>query len=301
MKKFIFLVFPFLLLFSVEGTFGAVRSDVMCTMQYAPVCASVQVQCIQAPCDPVRQTFGNACMAWAAWATDIITGECESSPVPPVVVWGDRDIHGCIGSAGYSWNGHLQSCVRPWEAKTLVLNVASEPVSCSGVGQMQCLELKKGKKRELFYDTISGFEFVSGYNYRLLVKRETVENPPQDASKYHYTLLKILSKKSVTQNDLTGTKWVIHALNGIYFASGSLEFSQNRIFAKFCNNISGEYTAKNSRIQAPMLSATRIYCIGGLMDLEDAFQIDQAKYLRVWDTLSITTKTGDVFVFKLKK
>jgi hypothetical protein len=74
---------------------------------------------------------------------------------------------------------------------------------------MQCLELKKGKKRELFYDTISGFEFVSGYNYRLLVKRETVENPPQDASKYQYTLLKILSKKSVSQTDLAGTKWTI--------------------------------------------------------------------------------------------
>jgi len=146
---------------------------------------------------------------------------------------------------------------------------------------MQCLELKKGKQRELFYNTISGFEFVSGYNYRLLVKRKTVENPPQDASKYQYTLLKILSKKSVSPTELTGTKWTIHSLNGISFASGSLEFSQNGIFAKFCNNISSEYTAKNSRIQALMLAATRMYCIGGLMDLEDAFQIDQAKYLRV--------------------
>lgn len=32
-----------------------------CTMEYNPVCGSKQVQCIQAPCDPVQQTYGNLC------------------------------------------------------------------------------------------------------------------------------------------------------------------------------------------------------------------------------------------------
>lgn len=36
----------------------------MCTLQYAPVCAQVQVQCIRAPCPPIEQTFWNACSAW---------------------------------------------------------------------------------------------------------------------------------------------------------------------------------------------------------------------------------------------
>lgn len=27
----------------------------------------------------------------------------------------DRDTHGCIGSAGYSWSESTQKCVRPWE------------------------------------------------------------------------------------------------------------------------------------------------------------------------------------------
>ena len=35
----------------------------VCTMEYAPVCAEVQVQCIKAPCEPVTQTFSNRCMA----------------------------------------------------------------------------------------------------------------------------------------------------------------------------------------------------------------------------------------------
>jgi len=35
----------------------------MCTMQYAPVCAEVQVKCINAPCPPIQQTFWNSCTA----------------------------------------------------------------------------------------------------------------------------------------------------------------------------------------------------------------------------------------------
>ncbi|MDR0860829.1 MAG: hypothetical protein LBO09_07870 [Candidatus Peribacteria bacterium] len=31
------------------------------------------------------------------------------------LVGGDRDEHGCIGSAGYSWNEDAQECQRPWE------------------------------------------------------------------------------------------------------------------------------------------------------------------------------------------
>ncbi|HEL3174446.1 TPA: hypothetical protein UME34_004614 [Stenotrophomonas maltophilia] len=36
-----------------------------------------------------------------------------SSAVPKV--GGDRDAHGCIGSAGYQWCEHNQRCERPWE------------------------------------------------------------------------------------------------------------------------------------------------------------------------------------------
>jgi hypothetical protein len=33
----------------------------------------------------------------------------------PKVVGGDRDEHGCIGSAGYQWCDSIGQCVRPWE------------------------------------------------------------------------------------------------------------------------------------------------------------------------------------------
>lgn len=31
------------------------------------------------------------------------------------LVGGDRDAHGCIGSAGYQWCAREKSCVRSWE------------------------------------------------------------------------------------------------------------------------------------------------------------------------------------------
>ena len=46
------------------------------------------------------------------------TGCGENQPL----VGGDRDAHGCIGSAGYSWCEISQKCYRPWEEKCEVNN-----------------------------------------------------------------------------------------------------------------------------------------------------------------------------------
>ena len=102
----------FVTLFAGFTQSHAASNSVACTKEYAPVCGSVQVQCVTSPCNPVRQTFGNSCMAWASNATNITEGACEASPI---LVGGDRDIHGCIGSAGYTWNASENKCVRPWE------------------------------------------------------------------------------------------------------------------------------------------------------------------------------------------
>ncbi|MFZ6014782.1 MAG: hypothetical protein ACOYUZ_00285 [Patescibacteria group bacterium] len=41
---------------------------------------------------------------------------------------GDRDEHGCIGSAGYSWCESLQKCYRPWEEKCEEVKVEADNV-----------------------------------------------------------------------------------------------------------------------------------------------------------------------------
>lgn len=51
----------------------------VCTMEYAPVCASVAVQCIKAPCPAIEQTFGNKCMMNGnKLATFLHDGECTN-------------------------------------------------------------------------------------------------------------------------------------------------------------------------------------------------------------------------------
>lgn len=41
----------------------------VCTDAYVPVCGALNVQCIQAPCPPILQTYGNACEAVSAGAS----------------------------------------------------------------------------------------------------------------------------------------------------------------------------------------------------------------------------------------
>lgn len=38
-----------------------------------------------------------------------------SAPISAPIVGGDRDVHGCIPSAGYTWCERESACVRPWE------------------------------------------------------------------------------------------------------------------------------------------------------------------------------------------
>ena len=62
------------------------NDQIACTMQYDPVCAEVEVQCIQAPCPPIKETFGNACMMNANKnAKFLYKGECKAEETPAPV------------------------------------------------------------------------------------------------------------------------------------------------------------------------------------------------------------------------
>jgi len=48
-----------------------------CIEIYQPVCASVNVQCVTTPCDPVQETFANSCKACMnSLVSSYTTGEC---------------------------------------------------------------------------------------------------------------------------------------------------------------------------------------------------------------------------------
>ena len=49
----------------------------------------------------------------------IVISGCDQADTSPetssVLLGGDKDVHGCIGSAGYSWCEAKQKCLRIWE------------------------------------------------------------------------------------------------------------------------------------------------------------------------------------------
>ena len=53
----------------------------------------------------------------------LVAGLTACMTVPPVLVGSDRDAHGCIGSAGYTYSSVRQACVRLWEEGISLLPV----------------------------------------------------------------------------------------------------------------------------------------------------------------------------------
>ena len=85
------------------------------------------------------------------------------------------------------------ACVQPGERVELLVTVGSELEECGGVGPIKCLVVNG----ELFFDTIEGFDFEEGFYYRLKIERTDLypgQDPPQDASRYRYRLLEVISK-----------------------------------------------------------------------------------------------------------
>ncbi len=62
---------------------------------------------------------------------------------------------------------------------------------------MKCMVVDGG----LFYDSIEGFDYEEGYVYRLKIERYDAwpgqGEPPQDAGRYGYRLVEVLSRRAV--------------------------------------------------------------------------------------------------------
>jgi heat shock protein HslJ len=79
--------------------------------------------------------------------------------------------------------------------------------------------------------------------------------------------------------NLEDSNWTIkeaHNQSGIFLAASgnqapTVEFSADRVNARICNNISGDYELKNNLITTPGLISTRMACAGNLMVIENIF------------------------------
>ena len=91
----------------------AAEENRVCTMEYAPVCAAHQVQCVRAPCYPVYETYSNACMAGDS--PIIHQGECtgkETGPIKPAEPY--TPPKGCV-----AWFDGCNSCSKAPNGQTM--------------------------------------------------------------------------------------------------------------------------------------------------------------------------------------
>lgn len=98
--------------------------------------------------------------------------------------------------------------------------VNSLKIPCVGVGPTHCLQVYKGDELdpsewESFFASIEGFDFESGYVYKLLVKESERDEAEvrTDASSMVYTLVRVLDKKKDPRLVLHH-KWMLESLNG---------------------------------------------------------------------------------------
>ncbi|WP_431962210.1 DUF4377 domain-containing protein [Nocardia sp. bgisy134] len=80
---------------------------------------------------------------------------------------------------------------------TFVIDVAPQTMRCTGVAPMDCLQIRRGHNGpwELFYGSITDFEFQPGYRYRLRIEQTPVDNPPADAPSVTWRLVEVLDKQ----------------------------------------------------------------------------------------------------------
>ncbi len=90
-------------------------------------------------------------------------------------IGGERDEHGCLGPAGYSWDEEIRACVRTWEldesqkeaAEIAVEQVGSEKyLTVTKVETLRCLgcfiiELEKGEERDVISVELSDWDVIS--------------------------------------------------------------------------------------------------------------------------------------------
>lgn len=109
---------------------------------------------------------------------------------------------------------------KPAVLKPRIYWVNSLKVSCTGVAPMKCLQVQKSRtikkgKWQNFYSVIEGFNFETGYIYKLSVKEEKIDpaKVPADGSSLKYTLVEVLEKNPDPKFRIHDI-WALEAIDG---------------------------------------------------------------------------------------
>ena len=193
----------------------------------------------------------------------------------------------------------------PAEGENMTLFVGPNRRPCMGVAPQFCLLVKENPEDEysLFYSVIEGFEFEPGFEYELLVNRQTVPNPPADASSFRWTLVEVVSKTPVeATSELEGVTWQL-----IAFLDGNGMVSMPRFESTIalqngeaggqggCNMFFAPYTLDGALLTFGPAGSTMMACEEPVMAQEQAFlaNLEQvASYQIVADQLQMADENG---------
>jgi heat shock protein HslJ len=146
---------------------------------------------------------------------------------------------------------------------------------------MLCLLVKENPEDgySLFYSAIEGFEFEAGFEYELLVNKQTVPNPPADASAFRWTLVEVVSKTPVGATaELEGVTWQLIAYldaNGMLTMPGvesTIILQDGEAGGQGgCNMFFAPYTLEGDQLSFGPAGSTMMACEEPAMSQEQAF------------------------------
>jgi len=175
--------------------------------------------------------------------------------------------------------------------------VNSTKVSCIGMAPTKCLQIQKSETPDLsaweaFHGSIQGFEYETGYIYKIVVKENHLDpaDLPADASSIEYTLVEILEKRQDLKlriNDI----WVAIEIKGEILPSEQdsvslpqleINVSEMRYMGNdACNNYNGGIIELDDQtIRFGIAAGTRMMCMD--MKIPDLFNASLPEVL-TWE------------------
>ncbi len=120
----------------------------------------------------------------------VLNDDGSDDEVNPLIVGGDRDEHGCIGSAGYSWCEVKQKCLRIWEESCELLldknKVQAQSIAMNYARSM--VEYKRDNGRNIRLIDVENFSCEGCWNIGLEYDVNSVKGGQVDKITLNMTL-----------------------------------------------------------------------------------------------------------------
>lgn len=195
--------------------------------------------------------------------------------------------------------------------RTIRMVVKEECVPCRRMMAQTCFQVQKdgSKTWELFYDRITGFDYVAGNRYVIdVIETPRPEPVPQDLSKYTYSLGKIISITPKITGD-EGSVYRVIRMNGKDMTNANVSLSFDSVFKRIsgksgCNGFFSavKLNKKQNKICVKPGGSTLMACPDAQMETEreflstisnKSFKISHKDGKMIW-----TAKKKEVLVFE---